>query len=325
PLSPAASLPLALAARALGGYLVAVARLGAWLDSAAGSVVLGLLAIPLALVARRRRGVVALGCTVAAIGVGALGVHGVLGGATIGRTAPTALRVRFLDVGQGNATLIEAPGLRVLVDAGPVDAHVAARLATLGVDRLDALVLSHPQADHIGGAAELIDRLDVARVLDPGLITDEQFERAALVAARRRGVPVVIARAGLTLRVGDVSLRVLGPRHVVQGEDPNRGAVIVVVAQGTCRVLLPADAESDVELPLDPPRVQVLEVAHHGSDDPDLPALLRSVRPALAVISVGAGNSYGHPAPSTLATLAAAHVPVRRTDRDGDIETACPG
>jgi competence protein ComEC len=90
-------------------------------------------------------------------------------------------------------------------------------------------------------------------------------------------------------------------------------------------VLLPADAEAPVALPLDPPRADVLEVAHHGSGDPSLPALLRRVRPRLAVISVGAGNSYGHPAASTLAALAAAGVPLRRTDRDGEVETACPG
>jgi competence protein ComEC len=325
PLSPAAALPLALAASALGSYLVAVARLGAWLDSTAGGIVLGLTAIPLAVAARRRRGGIALALGLAAIAFGAFGLQGVLGAPTVVRAAPTSLRVTFLDVGQGNASLVEAPSFTALVDAGPPEADVAARLRSLGIRRLDALVLSHPQADHVGGAAEVIDRLDVARVLDPGLQSDEQYEQAALAAARRRGVPVTIARTGLTLRAGGVSLRVLGPRHVVQGEDPNLAAVIVLVAQGDCRVLLPADAEAPVELPLDPPRVQVLEVAHHGSDDPSLPALLRTLRPALAVISVGAGNSYGHPAPSTLAALAAAGVRVERTDQDGDVEVGCPG
>jgi competence protein ComEC len=118
---------------------------------------------------------------------------------------------------------------------------------------------------------------------------------------------------------------VLGPRHVVRGEDPNSAALVVVAEWGDCRVLLPGDAEAPIELPLDPPTVDVLEVAHHGSDDPSLAALLRRVRPRLAVISVGAGNSYGHPAPSTLATLAIAGVPLERTDRDGELSVACPG
>jgi competence protein ComEC len=325
PLSPAAALPLALAASALGAYLVAVARLGAWLDGTAGGLVLGLAAVPLALAARHRRGAIAVVLALAAVAVGALGLRGVFGGPAVVRAAPTSLRVTFLDVGQGNASLVEAPGFTALVDAGPPDAGVAARLRSLGIRRLDALVLSHPQADHVGGAEQVIDGLDVGRVLDPGLPSDEQYEQAALAAARRRGVPITIARTGLALRSGSFSLRVLGPRHVVQGEDPNLAAVIVVVAQGDCRVLLPADAEAEVELPLDLPRVQVLEVAHHGSDDPSLPALLRTLRPVLAVISVGAENTYGHPAPSTLAVLAAAGVPVKRTDRDGDVVVACPG
>ncbi len=324
PLSPAAATPLALAAGALGDYLVVVARLGAWLDRNAGGAVAGLTAIPLALAARRTRGRVAVALLLTAMACAAFALDGMLGDPPAVRGAPTTLRVTFLDVGQGNASLVEAPGFTALVDAGPPDAHVGARLRGMGIRRLDALVLSHPQEDHVGGAEQVIDRLDVARVLDPGLPSDEHSELAALAAARRRGVPVVLARAGLTLRAGPVSLRVLGPRHVVQGEDPNLAAVIAVVAEGDCRVLLPADAEAPVELPLGLPRMQVLEVAHHGSADAELPALLRVLRPSLAVISVGAGNRYGHPAPATLAALAAAGVPVERTDLEGDVVVTCP-
>ena len=115
---------------------------------------------------------------------------------------PSTLYVTFLDVGQGNATLITASGFAVLVDAGPPDAHVARSLQEFGVHRLDALVLSHPQADHVGGAAEVLDTVPVGRVLDPGLPTDERYEQEALAAARRHGVPVVVARTGLVLRPG---------------------------------------------------------------------------------------------------------------------------
>jgi competence protein ComEC len=127
------------------------------------------------------------------------------------------------------------------------------------------------------------------------------------------------------MRAGAFALRVLGPRHVVAGEDPNAAAIVVVAEWRTCRVLLPADAEAPVQLPLDPPQSDLLVVAHHGSADPDLAALLRRVRPRLAIISVGADNPYGHPAASTLAALAAAGVPVERTDRDGELSVACPG
>ena len=102
--------------------------------------------------------------------------------------------------GPGERDAVTASGFAALVDAGPADAHVARRLRELGVHRLDALVLSHPQADHVGGAAEVLDTVPVGRVLDPGLPSDERYEQEALAAARRHGVPVVVARTGLVLR-----------------------------------------------------------------------------------------------------------------------------
>jgi competence protein ComEC len=325
PLTPVGAAQLALAASVLGDYLVLVARLGAWLDGALGGVVLGLLAPPLGLAARRRRGRGRAVLSALAMVITAFAALALLGPARATRAPATTLRVTVLDVGQGNATLLEAPGFAALVDAGPIDARVAWRLRALGIRHLDALVLSHPQADHVGGAADVLERLRVGRVLDPGLPSDEQFEQQALAAARRREVPVVRGRRGFTLRAGAFALRVLGPRHVVAGEDPNAAAIVVLAEWGACRVLMPADAEAPVELPLDPPHVDVLVVAHHGSADPALPALLRRVRPRLAVISVGAHNAYGHPATSTLVALAAAGVPVERTDRDGEVSVACPG
>jgi competence protein ComEC len=323
PLAPMAAVPLALAASALGEYLAVVARAGASIDhfvSGAGGIVA--IGIPLLFVTvwiTRPRYKFVLMVLVFAATMGPALARRLEGPPP----PPRTLRVIFLDVGQGNATLVQANGFRALVDAGPPDTHIARRLRALGVSHLDALVLSHPQADHVGGAAEVLDQFPVDRVLDPGLPTDERYERQALAAARRRGVPVVIARRGLVLRAGDVDLRVLGPRSVEPGEDPNDAAVIVVAEEGECRILLPADAEAGVELPLDPPPVGVLEVAHHGSDDPELPELLRRIRPGAAVISVGAGNPYGHPAASTLAALAAAGISVQRTDRDGEVVVGC--
>jgi competence protein ComEC len=327
PLSPALAYPLALAASALGDYLVAVAHAGAWIDRVADRapvVELAGLAVALAIAYRRltfRRWLVCL-----SVGASLAIAQTMLARGPAGYAAPVGqLRVVFLDVGQGNATLVQANGFDALVDAGPPGSQVVAKLRGYGVHRLDALVLSHPQADHVGDAADVIDGMPVDRVLDPGLASDEQYEVAALAAARRRGVPVVLARRGVVLQTGTFDLRVLGPRQVEPGEDPNAAAAVLVAEQGGCRVLLPADAEANVTLPLDPPRVAILEVAHHGSDDPDLPALLRRVRPWAAVISVGADNPYGHPAASTLAALAAAHVPVERTDLRGDVVELCQG
>jgi competence protein ComEC len=133
----------------------------------------------------------------------------------------------------------------------------------------------------------------------------------------------VSGRAGLTLRAGAVDVRIVGPLLATRASSPNDAALIVLARQGPCSFLLPADAESHMLQQDHLPPAGVLEVSHHGSADPLLGRLLAHVRPRLAVISVGAGNRYGHPSPATLAALAEAGVPVRRTDLEGDISLAC--
>jgi competence protein ComEC len=110
------------------------------------------------------------------------------------------------------------------------------------------------------------------------------------------------------------------------GDDPNNRAIVLVASYGATDVLLTADAESNVTLPLRPPQVEVLKVAHHGSADDGLPALLERVQPSVAVISVGRRNRYGHPAPSTLAALeAVGGLDVHRTDEDGSVVVESDG
>jgi competence protein ComEC len=125
--------------------------------------------------------------------------------------------------------------------------------------------------------------------------------------------------AGTGVRVGAWRLSVLSPRRPPSGgEDPNVGSAVVLASAGRLDALLTADAESPTLAALSLLPVEVLKVSHHGSDDPGLGALLRRLRPSLALLSVGA-NSYGHPAGATLRALAAAHVSLWRTDRSGDV------
>lgn len=144
---------------------------------------------------------------------------------------------------------------------------------------------------------------------------------------RRRRVRVVAARAGRAFRVGRLRVAVLWPDGPgFPGEDPNLRATILLVSYGQVDLLLTADAESPVTLPLDPPPVEILKVAHHGSDDPGLADELTTIRPRVAVISVGADNDYGHPSPSTVSTLATAPgLGVYRTDHDGRIVVESDG
>jgi competence protein ComEC len=240
---------------------------------------------------------------------------------------PAGLRVTFLDVGQGDSALIETPQARVLVDEGPPEADVAGQLVGMGVRSLSALVLTHPQRDHVGGAARVIRRLRVAQVLDPGQeATGPEYEEA-IAAARARGVPVRVVRAGETFRLGRLVLRVLWPADAGGAtEDPNLNAVVITASFGETDVFLPADAESDVTAKLPLTEVEILKVAHHGSEDPGLSHELEDLRPRIAVISCGRGNEYGHPRPETLAALdASPGLAVYRTDEDGRVVVESDG
>jgi competence protein ComEC len=242
-------------------------------------------------------------------------------------TPPPGLRVTFLDVGQGDAALVEAPGAAVLVDEGPPEADVAGQLRAMGLRALTAIVLTHPQRDHIGGAAAVLDELRVGEIEDPGIEAPSADHDAAMAAARRRHVPVETVHEGDAFRIGGLRLRILWPDEPgLPSEDPNQHAVVALASYGATDVLLTADAESDVTGRLRIPPVEVLKVAHHGSEDPGLPDLLHTLRPRIAVISVGQGNDYGHPRPETLAALRAfPGLQTLRTDENGRIVVESDG
>jgi competence protein ComEC len=134
-------------------------------------------------------------------------------------------------------------------------------------------------------------------------------------------------RAGETFRLGRLRIRVLWPDGLGSPEqDPNDHAIVLLVSYGSVDALLTADAESNVTIPLRPPPVELLKVAHHGSEDAGLASLLNLLRPRVAVISVGADNDYGHPAPSSLATLEGfPGLSVHRTDEDGRVTIESDG
>jgi competence protein ComEC len=240
---------------------------------------------------------------------------------------PAGLRVTFLDVGQGDSTLLETPSARVLVDEGPPEANVAGQLRRLGVLSLSAIVMTHPQRDHVGGAADVIRRIHVGEVLEPGLAATGPESEEALAVARGRGVHIVVVRAGTRFRVGGLVLDVLWPNDAGSpSEDPNQNAVVLIASYGETDVYLSADAESDVTARLPLRAVEIMKVAHHGSEDPGLSDELRTLRPRIAVISCGKNNDYGHPRPETLAALAGSPgLAVYRTDEDGRVVVESDG
>jgi len=230
------------------------------------------------------------------------------------------LRVSVLDVGQGDAILLQpgnAPA--VLVDGGPPGAGLEAELRAAGVARLGAAIVTHDQSDHAGGIRELL-----GGALPIGRLFCGVLGRQTLAEAAAAGVSTRRLAGGNELRSGRLRLQVLWPPPELltgshRDDDPNRLALVMLARWHRFSMLLTADAEAELT-PLDPGPVDVLKIAHHGSEDAGLSALLDRIRPRLALISVGSENPFGHPTPTTLATLAAHGIPTLRTDRGGTIE-----
>ncbi len=236
---------------------------------------------------------------------------------------PKLLTVRFLDVGQGDATLIQDPrGTALLFDGGPPEAHTVRLLRQAGVRRLALVVATHQSRDHQGGLADVLQRVPASLLLENADGTRDPGFLRLLAEADRRGIRRVKAVAPMAVRAGAFTIRVLSPPPRPPGppsDDPNPRGVVAIVSEGGFDLLLSADAESEALLPLALPRVEAMKVPHHGSSDSGLPEVLRRLRPQLAGIEVGKGNSYGHPAPSTLTALRRAGIRTYRTDRDGTV------
>jgi competence protein ComEC len=247
------------------------------------------------------------------------------------------LHVYALDIGQGDAIFVVTPnGRRMLVDGGPSPAAVLDQLGRRLAPwdrRLDVVALSHPDADHVAGLPAVLERYDVGRILDPQLEGASGEATAWRAAAAREGATIIRAAAGERLLLdgtAGVSADVLWPpepRFTATERPSNDNAVVLRLAYGATSVLLTADIEAPAEERLLASGVDlrstVLKVGHHGSHTSTTPPFLAAVAPWAAVISVGAGNDYGHPAPETLAHLAP--LPVWRTDQVGTVELVSDG
>jgi competence protein ComEC len=241
---------------------------------------------------------------------------------------PANLTVSFLDVGQGDATLIQHPdGSAVLFDGGPPEGAVVRLLRRAGVRRLSAVVMTHMSRDHHGGLAEVVEQVPVEVLLDGGDGTRDPSFRAIVARAVTKGTRVMKAVAPALMQVGALRIAVLSPRPRPAGpppEDPNPRAIVAIVSCDGFDLLLSGDAESEALLPLHLPDVEAMKVPHHGSSDPGLPEVLDRLRPEIASIPVGV-NDYGHPAPSTLSALRRADVQTWRNDRNGTVRLEVKG
>lgn len=249
----------------------------------------------------------------------------------------TDLGLHFLDVGQGDAIAIRTPGGRwVLVDAGPANWRSDAGRRVVvpwfrrqGARRVELAVITHAHADHLGGAGAVLDALDPPVVLEPGAMVGDPLYLDFLAAAGEGGRRWVPARTGQRFELDGVRLRVLHPDPAWPGWglDLNEDSVVLLLEYGCFRAVLTGDAGQPAEARLrgrvGP--VALLKVGHHGSRTATGGAWLDELRPLAAVLSAGAGNRYGHPAPATLARLAGRGVALWRTDQDGTISARTDG
>jgi competence protein ComEC len=243
------------------------------------------------------------------------------------------VEIHAIDVGQGDAFAIRTPSNRwILVDAGPrslrSDAgrdRVVPYLLRHGARRIEALILTHPDADHIGGAIAVMDAFDVATIIDPGFPAGKDMFIDLISAARRSDRRWIAAREGVTLAVDGVIISLLHPLSALDAaRDANDNSVVFSLRFGQFTALFFGDAPRSVEEQLVARhggrlRAELLKVGHHGSTTSTGELLLRTARPDLALVSAGRNNRYGHPAPAVLQRLSDHEVRVLRTDVLGNI------
>lgn len=249
------------------------------------------------------------------------------------------VRVTVLDVGQGDAILVEGGhGGRLLVDGGPdPDRLLVALDARLPPwdRRIDLLVLTHPHEDHVAGLALLLSRYRVGRTFEPGMIGPGPGYRAWVAALERLRLRPARLATGDRFGLDEVRFRVLWPdpnavpRQPADGGTAINNVSIVLLGEiGRERFLLAGDIEEGIDPILVArglPRVDLLKIAHHGSRTSSTGPFLDAVRPRVAVASAGQGNPYGHPARATLDRVAARGAEVLRTDRNGSVEVTFDG
>lgn len=249
------------------------------------------------------------------------------------------LRVTFLDVGKGDAAVIETPsGKVVIVDTGGKLANgadhgsrtIAPYLRSHGSKRISVLLLTHPHPDHISGATTLLQEFPVGVLLDNGIAADSPEVRRYRQAARERGVPMHIGARGTRISLGEgVTLRVLAPPRTTTAGRINNTSIVLRLEYGQTAFLLTGDAEADSEAEMiaDGQNLacNLLKVGHHGSNASTSAALLAAAHPQIAVISVNAGNGAGYPHPELLDRLRAAGARVYRTDQNGSITCLSDG
>lgn len=246
-------------------------------------------------------------------------------------------RVTALDIGQGDAILIQTPDRReVLIDGGPGPGIIPAleRHRSFGDQDIDLVVATHPDSDHIGGLPQVLDTYRVQTILTTGVESNSAIDRRWRAAQDQEGAARHTVRAGESYQLGaSLRLNILWPAEDWLKAHPkastNDTSIIIQIHCAGSTMMLTGDATTEVEDQLIESRFPIhsaaLKVGHHGSAYSTSSRFIRAVRPGVAIISVGAKNRYGHPTAIVLSRLSNNDVQVRRTDLEGDVTLTSDG
>ncbi len=254
---------------------------------------------------------------------------------------PGHLDLRMLNVGQGDAILIQTSEQTVLIDTSDVDEREKLRseLQKAGVRKIDKVILTHPHADHIGGMELLLKEFQVGEVYDNGMLSTSKLYIGYRKALKAKGIPCHALKAGDVLDFGDhISFQVFAPsaEQVQKGSkkgykhDPNNESVTGKLVFGTFSMMFTGDAETKEEESMlaryqKDLKASVLKAGHHGSKTSSSNVFLRAVQPEAVLISCGAGNDYGHPHKEAMKRFRALKLKIFETDKNGTIRITSDG
>ena len=236
--------------------------------------------------------------------------------------------IKFIDVGQGEAILIALPEKTVLIDAGPTGSapKIAQVLQELGRNKIDYLVATHPDEDHIGGMADVISNTQIGTIYAPNKTNNTATYRKFLTAIQNNNLQITLAEAGTIIDQTDsYKLEILWPKKDANFPETNDYSIIIKLTVGNKTFLFTGDAPTNAILNSNPGHIDVLKLSHHGSRTGTTEVLIHKLSPTYAVLSYAVDNSYGHPMQSVLNALHKHSVEVWGTGANGTITITCDG
>ena len=240
----------------------------------------------------------------------------------------TNVTIKFIDVGQGEAILISLPEKTMLIDAGPTGSapKIAQVLQELGRNKIDYLVATHPDEDHIGGMADVISSTQIGTIYAPNKTNNTATYRKFLTAIQNNNLQITLAEAGTIIDQTDsYKLEILWPTKDANFPDTNDYSIIIKLTVGNKTFLFTGDAPTSAILDSNPGHIDVLKLSHHGSRTGTTEVLIHKLSPTYAVLSYAVDNSYGHPMQSVLNALRKHSVEVWGTGANGTITITCDG